>query len=84
MSGPLTVQIVAPDRVLWSGDADFVSAPAADGALGLLPGHESVLALLRAGAVRVRAGGDVTEFPVEQGFLSFDANVVTVVVGGRH
>ncbi len=52
----LNVEIVAPDRVLWSGTADGVSVPAADGDMGLLPGHESVLALLRPGTVRVKGG----------------------------
>lgn len=78
----LTVDVVAPDRTLWSGKADSVSAPAMDGDMGLLPGHESVLAQLRAGTVRVHAGAEHKEFPVTSGFLSFDDNVVTVIVGG--
>ncbi|GMA30699.1 F0F1 ATP synthase subunit epsilon [Litorihabitans aurantiacus] len=80
--GELTVEIVAPDRVLWSGTAAGVSVPAAEGDMGLLPGHESVLSLLRAGTVRVRAtgGGAAEEFAVESGFVSFDDDSVTVVV----
>lgn len=79
----LSVEIVAPDRRLWSGVASFVSAPAAEGDVGLLPNHESVLALLRPGTIRVHDGSGVTEFAVTEGFLSFDDNAVTVVVGGR-
>ncbi len=80
----LNVEIVAPDRVLWSGTADGVSVPAADGDMGLLPGHESVLALLRPGTVRVKgASSGASEFAVTQGFVSFDADTVTVVVGGE-
>lgn len=79
----LTVDIVAPDRTLWSGSATAVSVPAADGDMGLLPGHESVLALLRPGTVRVRTGAaSDAEFAVTSGFVSFDDNAVTVVVGG--
>lgn len=79
----LSVEIVAPDHVLWSGGADSVSVPASEGDMGLHPGHESVLATLRAGTVRVYLDGKRSEFPVEDGFVSFDADAVTVVVGGR-
>lgn len=82
-TGHLSVEIVAPDRVLWHGEARSVSVPAAEGDMGLLPGHESVLALLRPGTLRVHSNGGVTEFPVTEGFLSFDSDAVTVVVGGR-
>lgn len=81
--GRLHVEIVAPDHTLWSGSADGVSVPAAEGDMGLLPGHESVLALLRPGTIRVRFGSDRSEFPVEDGFVSFDDDAVTIVVGGR-
>lgn len=80
--GSLSVEVVAPDRTLWSGTASSVSVPAADGDMGLLPGHESVLALLRAGTVRVHGeSGSTDEFPVDSGFVSFDADAVTVVLG---
>lgn len=82
-AAPLKVEIVAPDQVLWSGQADAVSAPAADGDMGLLPGHESVLVTLRPGTVRVRTGSKESKFEVSAGFLSFDSDVITVVVGGR-
>lgn len=82
-SGSLRVDIVAPDQIMWSGAADAVSAPAAEGDMGLLPGHESVLAILRPGTVRVRTGDGVATFDISTGFLSFDDNAVTVVVGGQ-
>ena len=78
--GKLTVEVVAPDRVLWSGEASSVSVPAAEGEMGLLPGHESVLALLRPGTVRVHANGESSRFDVPGGFVSFDSDRVTVVV----
>lgn len=82
--GELTVEIVAPDRVLWSGTAAGVSVPAAEGDMGLLPGHESVLSLLRSGTVRVRAAaGSSEEFAVASGFVSFDDDTVTVVVDSQ-
>lgn len=81
MAGRLTVDVVAPDRVLWSGTAERVIAPTVEGEIGLLSGHEPVLSVLRQGSVRVRGGADGdAEFPIESGFVSFDHDVITVVV----
>ncbi len=79
MAGALTVDVVAPDQVLWSGSAERVIAPTVEGEIGLLAGHEPVLALLKAGTVRVRVSDSEThEFAIAQGFLSFDHNVITI------
>src|SRR5690606_41487767 len=51
----LNVEVVSPARVLWSGEASMVSAPAADGSMGVLPGHQPVLAVLRNGVEIGRA-----------------------------
>ena len=79
----LEVDIVDADGKVWSGPARQVSAPAAEGEIGILPGHTPVLALLRAGQVHVQehAGGPVTlKWQVDGGFLSVDSDQVTIVV----
>ncbi|WP_372593040.1 F0F1 ATP synthase subunit epsilon [Actinotalea sp.] len=77
----LAVDLVAADRTVWSGEAVMVSAPAADGDIGILPGHAPVLAVLRAGSVRIRGvDGAVQEAQVDAGFLSVDKDQVTIVV----
>jgi F-type H+-transporting ATPase subunit epsilon len=75
------VDVVAADRRVWRGEASMVSAPAADGDMGILPGHTPVLAALRAGNVRITTlSGEVRSVQVDEGFMSVDANHVTVVV----
>ncbi|NCT90688.1 F0F1 ATP synthase subunit epsilon [Cellulomonas sp. APG4] len=77
----LEVELVATDRKVWSGAASMVSAPAADGDIGILPGHAPLLAVLRPGVVRIhpREGSERT-VRVGSGFLSVDTDRVTVVV----
>jgi F-type H+-transporting ATPase subunit epsilon len=75
------VDLVATDRTIWSGDATMVSAPAADGEIGILVGHAPVLSVLKSGTVRVHGlEGSVLEATIDAGFLSVDGNQVTVVV----
>lgn len=77
----LEVDVVAPAGRVWSGTAEAVSAPAADGEIGILSGHQPVLSILRHGEVRVRlADKTVLHWVVEGGFLSVDSDAVTVVV----
>ncbi len=78
---PLQVDLVAADHMVWSGQATQVSAPAADGEIGILPGHSPVLSVLRAGAVRITpVDGGRREVRIDSGFLSVDHDRVTVVV----
>ena len=77
----LEVEVVAADRRVWRGDAQMVSAPAADGDIGILPGHTPLLAILREGDVRITStDGAARTVRVDEGFLSVDDDKVTVVV----
>ncbi len=80
MAATITVDIVAPDQILWSGTARSVSAPTVEGSIGLLAQHEPVLSVLRAGTVAVTSeDGARTELAITGGFLSFDHDAVTIV-----
>ena len=76
----LDVDLVAADRTIWSGEASMVSAPAADGEVGILPGHTPMLAVLRPGVVRISpVSGEAVRATIDAGFISVDADRVTVV-----
>jgi F-type H+-transporting ATPase subunit epsilon len=65
----LEVHLVTPEREVWSGEADFVTARGVDGDLGVLPGHAPLLAALAVGPVFIDAGGSRTAVVVDGGFL---------------
>ncbi len=76
----LSVDIVAPDRMLWEGQASFVTAPTVEGSIGLLPGHEPILSVLRAGVVKVvQVSGEDHLVDISGGFISFDHDMITIV-----
>ena len=76
----LRVELVAADQAVWSGDAKMVVAKTIEGEIGLLPGHEPMLAILAAGEVRITLpGGESIKASAEDGFLSVEHDVVTVV-----
>jgi F-type H+-transporting ATPase subunit epsilon len=65
----LEVHVVTPEQEVWSGDADMVVVTAADGQLGVLPGHAPLLALLGEGPLKITAGGQEILAQVDAGFL---------------
>jgi F-type H+-transporting ATPase subunit epsilon len=65
----LDVHLVTPEREVWTGEADFVSARAVDGDLGVLPGHTPLLAALDVGPVYIDADGGRIAVVVDGGFL---------------
>lgn len=64
----LNVDIVTPERVVFSGPANEVRAPGVHGEFGILPDHALFLSLLRAGVVTVSAAGGTQRFVVGRGF----------------
>jgi F-type H+-transporting ATPase subunit epsilon len=77
----MTVELVAVERRIWSGSANFVLARTTVGEIGVLPGHEPTLAQLEdSGVVRVDGtDGTSTTLAVHGGFLSITPDNVTVL-----
>jgi F-type H+-transporting ATPase subunit epsilon len=76
----LTVSVVAADREIWSGVAKQIVARTTEGEIGILPGHEPILAILSEGEVRVSLeGGSLIRANAADGFLSVEHDHVTVV-----
>jgi F-type H+-transporting ATPase subunit epsilon len=78
----LQVSVVSADSELWSGIAKQVVARTTVGQIGLLAGHEPVLGILAEGEVRITTtDGQVVRAKADEGFLSMQNNVVTIVAG---
>lgn len=76
----MQVQLVAPDRMVWSGQAEIILARTVDGELGILPRHEPLLGVLVENPVRIRrADDDELVAAVHGGFLSVSAEGVDVL-----
>ena len=76
----LVVNVVSAERALWSGSAKSVVAKTPEGEIGIMPGHEPVLALLVDSALRIEeADGTKMLVAVHGGFFSVDSNVVNVI-----
>lgn len=76
----LQIELVAADRVVWSGEAREVIARTAEGDIGVLTGHAPLLSLLVPGVVEIHVpDGEVVKAAVSDGFISVAADRVSIL-----
>jgi len=76
----MQVEVVAADRVVWSGQASNIIARTVDGDIGILPGHEPVLAILVPSGVEIYTMDNTREVvAVEGGFISVGQGRVSIL-----
>jgi F-type H+-transporting ATPase subunit epsilon len=57
---PTLLEIVSPDRLLLSQPVDMAVIPAAEGEMGVTPGHAPMIVLLQGGTITLYEGGRPT------------------------
>lgn len=55
------LELVSPEKLLLSRAVDMAVLPAAEGEMGVLPGHSPMIVALRGGIITVTEGGQVTD-----------------------
>ncbi|QIS01965.1 F0F1 ATP synthase subunit epsilon [Nocardia brasiliensis] len=77
----MSVDLVAVERLLWSGQASFVSAQTTEGQIGIMPGHEPLLGQLVEGGIVsiVDTDGQRIVAAVHGGFFSVTATTVRIL-----
>ena len=76
----LTVEVVSPEKRVWSGEATSVSARTVDGDIGILANHSPLLGVLVPGVVSIKgADGSKTDFNMAGGFISVNKNRVSIL-----
>ena len=80
MAENLTVEVVSPEKRVWSGEAKMVSARTQEGDIGVLPNHAPLLGVLVDGIVSIKgADGSTHDFNIHGGLISVSNNRVSVL-----
>ncbi|MGZ4494232.1 MAG: F0F1 ATP synthase subunit epsilon [Nocardioides sp.] len=76
----MQVELVAADRLVWSGEASMVIARTTEGDVGILPNHAPMLSLMVDGTVDVTTADKETWIAaVDAGFLSVANNRISIL-----
>lgn len=79
MAGTFKFELVSPERILLSVDADQVVVPGINGDFAVLAGHAPFITGLRPGVLDVTAGNTKTRVLVKGGFAEVDPSRLTVL-----
>jgi len=74
----MQIEIATPEGILFSGEADSVSAIGAIGGMGILNSHTPLLSSLLEGKVRI----DQKEIETKKGFLKVSDNRIIIITEG--
>jgi F-type H+-transporting ATPase subunit epsilon len=72
-------ELVSPEKIAFSGEADQVDVPGAEGDFGVFAGHAPLISLLRPGVVTVHLGGEQTRLVVLGGLAEIGPNGLTLL-----
>jgi F-type H+-transporting ATPase subunit epsilon len=75
----LQVDIVTPERLVFSGRAIELSAPGWEGEFDILPGHSLYLSLLHGGVLVLKTAEGDKRFVVGRGFAEAGPDRVTIL-----
>ena len=73
------LDIITPEKNVYSGEVEMVNLPGSDGSFGILKDHAPIVSTLKEGEIKVvEAGGEKT-FPVKGGVVEVNNNKVIVL-----
>lgn len=78
---PMQVELVSPEKILWSGEAEMViTRTMGGGDIAFLPGHAPFVGALGIGAMTIRpTDGNDEHVAVHGGFVEVSNNTVTIL-----
>jgi F-type H+-transporting ATPase subunit epsilon len=75
----LQLEIVTPEKKAFSGEVDSVVIPAANGEMGVLPGHMPLMTMLEPGHLQTIVGDKKEFLAVGNGFVEITAHKVVIL-----
>ena len=80
MEDNFKLEIISPEKIIFSDDTKMVTLPSYEGDMGILKNHISIITFLRPGIIKVQKNeGSLEEFFVQDGTVEyFNDNLVVL------
>ena len=79
MAVKIAFDLVSPERLLLSTEADMVTVPGTEGYMGVMAGHAPLVSTLRAGMIDVQTDGKDDRYFISGGFAEISPAKITVL-----
>ncbi|HEX2111479.1 MAG TPA: ATP synthase F1 subunit epsilon [Gaiellaceae bacterium] len=75
-----SLSVVTPEGAVFEGEAERIVVPGAAGEIGVLARHAPLVAMLRAGEIRIRSGDEWQSFAAGPGYFKVQRDRAIVLV----
>ncbi len=75
-----SLSVVTPEGAAFEGEAERLVVPGAAGEIGVLARHAPLVAMLKAGEIRIRSGGEWQSFAAGPGYFKVQRDRAIVLV----
>ncbi len=79
MAKTLNLEVVTPEKQVFSDEVQSIIVPAAEGYLGILPNHAPLISGLKPGVIKYRQEGKQKLLAISGGFMEVSSNKVTIL-----
>ena len=81
MANTVHIDVVSAEASIFSGEAEFVVAPASAGEVGIHPNHAPMISTIKPGALRIKQANEASEVLIylSGGLLEVQPGIITVL-----
>ena len=65
------LEIISPEKIIFSGEAKMVTLPSYEGDMSILKNHISIITFLRPGIIKAQINNDFNEFFIQDGTVEY-------------
>lgn len=76
----IQLDVVTPQKLVYSKEVDLIEGPAIDGLIGILPDHAPLVTAMQIGVVRVVKDGEEMQIAISDGFMEVQPDQINLVV----
>lgn len=74
------LEIITPEKIVYSDTVDMVSVPSSTGTLGILPRHANLFALLTHGEIKIKQGDKTNFLSIGSGYVQVTKSKTVILV----
>ena len=80
MEGNFKLEIISPEKIIFSDNAIMVTFPSYEGDMSVLKHHISIITFLRPGIIKIQKnGGNFEEFFVQDGTVEYFNDILVIL-----
>ena len=80
MDNNFKLEIISPEKIVFSGDATSTTIPAYEGVMSILKNHIPIITFLRPGVIKAQIDeGNIKEFFVQDGTIEYNNDTLVIL-----